>query len=446
MARRRQDLIERIASEYEADSDATSRILKHLIDHLPSLHTSSVKLGARDRFAYALDVLINAYRALGPRKAHRLFQPVDLHTLETRMAAAEYLVEGSRDGKLPLYSLEELADRLVGFRRFLSDDRKHLLSTGLPSRFYKPCRWLWYRTANLYATRRTTDRLPFEEPIRVKGKPTFYKWARFRRLEVGSELKPCSFKAADPVAGITFADEARLIHLRGRLLKAKMAVLGRIATCLRQGNASSLLPTCVEAIRELLTDEEIAFCFRCDGIYSHVPRNPPRVHPFIASLGGLPRPVAPGGLTSIFEIVEHAEKELIVGTMRRTREALGDVVVERHADNVLDVSDQPGSYFALIAGGRRRIVDKALDGFVSHDDLEGEFWSGFRKRLRTALKTKGDQKAAIEIGDPESFAERLQAMIEASVKRAITQLQIADTAPLVDVPVTCPQEWYQGLC
>src|SRR5580698_5223970 len=99
-------LVGRLAFENKAKPAATCRALKHLADHLPSLHTSSLRLTPRERFAYAFDVVRNAYRALEPREAHRLFRTVDSGTLESRMAAADYLVQGCRDGKLPLYSLE----------------------------------------------------------------------------------------------------------------------------------------------------------------------------------------------------------------------------------------------------------------------------------------------------------------------------------------------------
>ena len=57
--------------------------------------------------------------------------------------------------------------------------------------------------------------------------------------------------------------------------------------------------------------------------------------------------------------------------MCRTQDAFGDLVVEKHADNVLDLPDQPGSYFTLIPARHRRIVDEHLMALLSRDDLEG---------------------------------------------------------------------------
>lgn len=419
-----QALVERLAFENKAEPRATARVLKHLAARLPSLRTIPRRLTPRDRFAYALDVLRDAYCSLEPRQAHRLFRAADLGELEIRMAAATYLVEGCHPNGLPLYSIEELADRIIGFRKFISDDRDHLVRTGLPSRFYEACRWLWYRAANLYVTRRTLAPLPAKNPVWVNGKPIFYRWARLQQSNFGSVLKACSFKAADPVARLTLTDERKLIELRGRVLDAKATVLGRIATRLRGGSAAELLPTCMEAIRESLTTEEIAFCLRCDSIYSHVPKNRPKAHPIIVSLFGLPRPIAPGGLESLFQIVWHAEKELSVGTMCRTREALGELVVEKDSDNVLAVPDQPGHYFALIAGGRRRIIDRALDRFIAHDDLEAESWSDFQKRLQSALKPGGNTK--VLAWDREFLAKEFQAIVESAVAQAVSKIPAYD--------------------
>ncbi len=100
---------------------------------------------------------------------------------------------------------------------------------------------------------------------------------------------------------------------------------------------------------------------------------------------------------------------------------------------MLRVPDDMGNYFGLIASGSRRAVDKALDGFVDRDDLERDFWSEYRKRVRSALKQKGDKKGLIEFRDLESFAEKLPAMIEAAVTRACKQLPIAGPVPSIDV-------------
>jgi hypothetical protein len=184
----------------------------------------------------------------------------------------------------------------------------------------------------------------------------------------------------------------------------------------------------MEAIFKSLTAEEVTFCLRCDRIYTHVPKRRQEVHPIIASLFGLPHPMPPGGLTSIFEIVRHAEMELTVGTMWRTRQALGDLVVEKNSDNVLGMPDHAGQYFALIAGGRRRVVERALDGFVANDDLEREFRSRFRKRLRSALKRMGTNEAVISAPDPGAVAKTSKRQVGASVRRAFRRLQ-AESRP-----------------
>jgi hypothetical protein len=423
LARETRHFTRSLASEYRTSEDLTWRILRRLINYLRLSSTSVRGLGPRDCFAYAFGVLNHAYDALGPMRARRLIPKAVLRALEGRMAAADYFIEGCRDDGLPLYSLQELASKLVGFRRFLHEEREHLLSTGLPARFYRPCRWLWHRTANLYVTRRTGNCLPFDEPDSADGDLRYYEWVRSRTDETGAEpgaagiyvtkLEPCPFDAADLVARFAVADEKNLIQLRGRLLDVKLAVLGRVAACIRRGAASDLLPICMEVIFGSLTPAEVAFCLRCDVIYSHVLKKYRQTDSYLKSLLGIPNPTPPGGITSILEIVGHAEKELTIGSMWRTRKALGKLVVTRDSDSVLRVPDDVGNYFGLIAFGSRQAVDKALDGFVDCDDLERDVWSDYRKRVRSALKQKSDKKPAFESLDQESFREKMQQIIEA---------------------------------
>ena len=395
-----------IADEFGATVEQASRALRHLVEALPSLSRERHGSPGSSCVDYADQFLRGACSELPWERSFALITQTPTDLLESRVLATEYLSGAHKE--LPLYNREDLADQLQEFREFLIGDRSHLLATGLPSRDFPGCRWLWSKLAKLYPTKRAENGLPFVEPIECGGVPSHYRWVRAvpenpERPVIGIAFAPCQQHEADFIANLTPADAGYLVDLRERILDVKVAVLAEAAQFLRSPDQDDLWGRCVSHFKNApITADDAKFLISMDRIYVEPPREWKTVHPRIAQLLGYDGPCEPGGVTALFELIGHVQKEQTIGTMHKTREALGDLVIVEEGRPRLGDAVGPWSYFRIIGERDQTLIDRAIDIFRECDDREHYFWQQFQGRIVAAI----ENELACRI--PGSFAHRLQ--------------------------------------
>jgi hypothetical protein len=373
-----------------------------------------------------------------------LVENTDPAALESRVWATLYLVEKGREPGLPLYSLDELAERLEGFARFQREERESLLSTGLPSRVFARSRWLASQASRLYPVRRTLHSLPCNPPLDPHGEPSFPTWAKVVPFadQPGVQRQPCGFEHASLIDGLTAEDARRLEHLRPKLLDLKVSVLERLADALRKGTADELQKACLDQIAETLCREELDLCLSVDGRYVEVPEKWVGLAPALAYSLGYDGFIPPGGLSSVLELLGHVEQELTIGTMCKTREIFGGLVtVDNDFDREGAVDDQAlleldaiSPYFALVAYGAQEQVDAGLDTFLRCDREEAEFWTRYRERVKQWSDNETYEDLQLRMKVSRSDGPRVHLHMATYAEFATDCLKTAGRLPPIDLP------------
>jgi hypothetical protein len=108
-------------------------------------------------------------------------------------------------------------------------------------------------------------------------------------------------------------------------------------------------------------------------------------------------PYVPGGLSTIVELAGFVEKELMIGTLDRTRKALDELVVP-------DLLRRPGlggglsdPYWDLAGGESGERWRSALDLYADLEARETSFWEHFRHRLAESLGAEIPRIVAIPV-------------------------------------------------
>ena len=422
-----------LARRFDADIPRTAATIRRLISELPSLQacraTSTV-------LEYATGFLRGAFLAIGPSDAFTLFESTPLDILEQRVLISDYLAGAGDECGVPIYSRQELADRLTAFRAFLTHDQQHLLKTGLPSSEFPQCPWLWTRLAPLYPVKRTASRWPSDPPKIVAGVPVYYMGVRIQTAAASPRVirTRCRLAEADPIYGLTPIDVDRLSNMRERILRLKLLVMEEGERHLRSPTRNDFWSTCRSLIHDAnLTADEVDFCIRMDRIYTEVPEKWKRTSRLVTAMFGYDGPVQPGGFTSIVELIGHVEEECAIGTMHHTREALGDLV---NTDAEEDEADQslcarpPSSYFH-IAGAQedQETLDRAIDIFRESDKQAFAFWKEFEKRAST-ITDDLERTVAIQFQANNTFAEPLRLQAQSYIEFAKSHLAASGSLTL----------------
>jgi hypothetical protein len=379
----------------------------------------------------SVDVALRLLDRGAPEEQGALANRGDLQQITQRVLAAEYLVRP----ETPLYSLQELSNHLRNFAVYLENHRQFLIDTGLPSRSYPDCRWLYLKLGRLYDVKQTKLPWPWDElRVPVVGHPGVtsppYTWCR--RNKRGS-LESCSYAEADWLGGYS-SDEAlkrddvadrtrdrsqsvstpappnlllqaiqavaeqsqdefggprrrrqrrrkairdfrRLESLRRKLLDLKIELLRALADAV-QLRRRETLDECLHIVRNALSDDEAEFLLQMDRTY-------------------LQRDILnrvtyeddwkmiPGGLTSMLEVVAHCGQEIILETMASTRQQLGELLPRMFANSNDPERHHP--YFWAVREARQGLLDKALDHFLYRDRKEVRFFRQFQHRVSKLL-------------------------------------------------------------
>jgi hypothetical protein len=281
--------------------------------------------------------LDRAIAILGKNKALQLFETEDLSKLEERV----FLVDEINFSPPPLYSLDELQQVLEDFISYLLKNRVHLLETGQPLTKFDRSLWLDSQLANLYH---------FDFP---RGFPPPPK-----------------------------KDSDRLKADRGKILDLKVAILKILSRAIKRKASMNLWNDCLRILTETVSSEEAEFYLRMDQFYigydvtDRTDKGAPEEIP------GLDRP---GGFTDLLEVIGHIEKELTIGTLAETRNALADLLTFGQWNRpLLFVSN----YFEATEHPLRDTLDSALDLFSYLELKESDFWENYPNRVKEALENE----------------------------------------------------------
>ena len=266
---------------------------------------------------FAYNILDDAIEVLGTQTALSLVLDGGSCVLVRRILAAEVLAKEPT----PLYSLDELASKIERFVDYLTQDRDHFLTTGLPRRCFRESRWLYQQLAWLYDTRCRSSPYPNDELSSdwTEEAPA-YSWERSvappLRLgsleDRGDHLQECTSEEADYLPGLKPEDAARLETDRPKFFETKVEVLRRLAKAFQTRNATNLWEDTLEFLVGRLTADEFKFYMRMDAYYLEAHSR--------GSRKGACRKLIPGGLTDLLEFVGYVGKEILIGTMDKTRQ------------------------------------------------------------------------------------------------------------------------------
>jgi hypothetical protein len=210
-------------------------------------------------------------------------------------------------------------------------------------------------------------------------------------------------------------DAARLEAGRAAFLDLEISVLRALANALRDRDAVSLWPLCLNVLNEALSADEATFYFRMDRWFYGYD---------IASGEGEGKgylSVYPGGLSNLLMIIGYCEKELTIGTMDRTKRLMPPAVLD-------DASFR--SYFQAIGQPWQPELDRPLDHFVELGSQEAAFGDAFQHRVSQAIP--GEFTVTISRDVKQKFAasiERLMSAIEEELSQ--TSTQFIDTSPVL---------------
>lgn len=279
--------------------------------------------------------LDRAIAIIGKEKALKLFESEDLSRLAERISLVDDI---NLFGDIPLYSLDELASLTQEFIQYLLNNRRHLLNTGYPSTKFNQSPWLEKKLSNLY-------HLNF--PTGIKS----------------------------PMA----ADQSRLKGVRHKLFDLKIKILNELLRYAKLSNPINPWEKCLRLLTGAISAEEAEFYLRMDQFYTgHEVKDEGSSE----EIPGLDRA---GGLTDFLEVIGHYEKEIVIGTLAITRNALGDFLQ-------LDETNRPAlgvsNYFEAVDHPLREGLDSALDLFFSFASKERDFWEKYRNRVNQALRNE----------------------------------------------------------
>ncbi len=191
-------------------------------------------------------------------------------------------------------------------------------------------------------------------------------------------------------------DAARLGGMRPGLLDLRVRILRRLSEAALTRSTAGLEEDCFTTLGDALTYEEAQFLLSMDAFYEGLygikdfAWSPMRSMAFHNS-----------GLTDLFEIIGHFEKEIAVGTMRKTamdlQTALGDTSVS--------------SYYEIIPLSKRACVDAALEDFLRLEEAERDFLDDYRTRISCALETRFGENVTVSLKVRRGQAQQFTPML-----------------------------------
>lgn len=374
-----------------------------------------------------LSILPLSLECMPAEKALAFSEAEDLNAYKRRVLISQALANEFT----PLLSLDELARTISEFIEHQEKNQKSLLETGHPKTHFAKSPWLDAHLNKLYFTKSpiwlkqtgqsstTSNFRPvfhrmYVDQRRIAQRTTGHhrhtlefmrgslfsppsvsppcqlQWANF---EEGGWVA-CSYDNAHTLAGLPIADIPKVEGLRTALQKTKIRVLAELSSAIRDRDDKRVGQRCLEIISKELTAEEATYLLYLDvGYAGYEVRT---VRPETRSM-----PLFAGGLTSLLELIGHVKKELVIGTLAKTREALSKTLVldvwrkprfvtlvDRSKYKNLGRTTVQNPYLELVAVGMESAVREGLDLCVDRDADEPAFWSSYRDEVEQALSSE----------------------------------------------------------
>lgn len=372
------------------------------------------------------NLLFHALSTVSPDRALEFCETEDLRLLDRRTRVAQCL--GS--GYAPLLSLDELGRVLSQFIEHQSENREVLVSTGIPKTHFQLIPWLDIHLNKLYFTKipvrlsRPSPRMGVRSPSwqaksysrlfdarriafrttvsppemhdgvaflsRLQSErtpPALYTWARL----IDGRWTACNYNEVEHLNGLSSEDIKKLDQLRPVLFDTKMRILCKLVEGIQARAHEKLLEHCFQEITKRLLVEDVDFLLTMDQFYSGYNV---RINPSGSSVSS--NPMLAGGLTSLLEVIGHVKKELSIGTLAKTRNAMGEALVfdGLQCPRFITAVDRPFAYYRdrndtyleLCAAGYGEHARRGFDLCAELDALEPAFWHSFIYDVDDSLK------------------------------------------------------------
>ena len=108
------------------------------------------------------------------------------------------------------------------------------------------------------------------------------------------------------------------------------------------------------------------------------------------------------GVGKLLKVIGHYEKELTIGTMTQTREALSALMQKASLS----------SYYEAVTQPWRGSLDTVLEKFLSLESQQQLFWETFEVRLKQTMSSMYLDELIVRNASPDEFRGRLIECIE----------------------------------
>lgn len=347
----------------------------------------------------ALDVLEEAFTSLTPRKAMDLFEKRRYLLLRVNRDTWNLWL----NQHTPFYTYQDLLHLIQRFERYANRHQKSLLANGYPTASFEASLWLYFKLARLYPIKipasikkeqsRGGNRTEAGDLLRSSEKDCFltYSWSKeIRYWEDESQInRPCSYEEAPILPRLIHKDIEGIERMRSIVLDLKMRIL-KIASeslaskCSNRGDHLAFWDQCMDAIFEMLPQEDFQLLSTIDEQYSDVAwgcgfEDEETGYVFSNPITGRSNDMPVGGIKNILEFIFFIEREFTIGRMHNTKTKLLSMVG----------NGASRSYWQLITNKKiSSRIDKLMSEFWEYHQHEDRLNQELNERLATDLSKK----------------------------------------------------------
>ena len=361
-----------------------------------------------------------AFQDLEPQQALELFEnALSLENLRTGYNAFTYLTKKLFE---PFCTLPELADLTAEFISFQEKHRDHIIQTGFPKQPFLTSRWFDWHLGRLYYVKPPVNEPAIlfnldkpgafynNNPDRWNGRDSDYYsiWAKELNKEENTDgiyhasdyqppfldpfyLSLCRLEDDKFInhEGIAIAEEcpyeeascfdfvssemaSRMGELRENVFELRIEILKIIAQTSKYEKSDKLWVKCRDLLTEKLDFDACQYLLKTDRLFIMKIHETPLMHPY-KYLCDVNRNA---GLSDIFHVIGHFEKELSIGAISKAKKLLEPVTQD----------GKTVSYFQIVDSDKQEQVDKAIDLYLKLRESEREFYLDFQARVNETLE------------------------------------------------------------
>ena len=305
-------------------------------------------------FSTALD---EAFGFFEPPKALNIFEKENLSELAHKVAIVDYI----GDKWTPFYSLDEAAEILEAFIVNQQHNRESLIRTGYPKISFERSRWIDSSLNRLYYVKSAVG---FNKAIRNKNGDFEYSYVWKKNITKDWEIIRSESYEDGMFFDFLTTEEANLIEDgRYEFYKLKISILKETARAINLRTTHCLWKNCLRLMTESLTSRKAEFYLRIDRLYTGYDIRSGKIVSEDLE-------IIAGGLSGLLELIGHCWKEIELGTLANTRDALDNcVAIDTYGVPKLNIQH----YFQVIGSPKREIIDNALNLFLELSKREDTF-------------------------------------------------------------------------